>query len=381
MAQSDRMIWLDALRLIAGISIVGLHASSDPNGLPFPDALPSERVAPLVFRMFVYTARTELFLIISIFLLLMALERRPRGYGATIKEQTRRLLVPFAFWTIFYAFYGLIKAYSYGYQASVYNELQTVSAWLGYFVLGDVKYHMHFIPTLFALLLFYPLYLIAIKHPWLGLLVIVSLAAKREMDLFMWANLQDMPGFDYLVRFVKVITYGAYGMIAGSFWGIYKKLPTPEQTKPWFMLVCYLGLLLLGIKAVFTYRVAMAGNWQYNFNPAYWADFIMPALLFAALMLNAHRAWPPVISKLSPYSFGIYLSHPIFLDLFESITRNASFSPTVYVSLKVGVGLFLTCLFVALLKQIPFLAWTIGLGKIPYFEKPLLAKTKPVASH
>ena len=144
---SDRMVWLDALRLIAGISMVGLHGSTDANGQPFPDASPPERLGPLVFRMIIYTARTELFLIISIFLLLMALERRPRGYFETLKEQARRLLIPFAFWTVFYALYSLIKAYSYGYQDAIFNDLQSVSAWLGYFVLGDVKYHMHFIPA------------------------------------------------------------------------------------------------------------------------------------------------------------------------------------------------------------------------------------------
>lgn len=365
---SDRMVWLDALRLIAGISMVGLHGSTDANGQPFPDASPPERLGPLVFRMIIYTARTELFLIISIFLLLMALERRPRGYFETLKEQARRLLIPFAFWTVFYALYSLIKAYSYGYQDAIFNDLQSVSAWLGYFVLGDVKYHMHFIQTLFALLLFYPLFLVAVKYPFLGLLVLICLATKREADVYLWSNLQNKNGFDYILRFVKVLTYCGYGLIAGAFWGIYKKRDTFTYLNDWFVLICYLAVLLLGIKIIYTHNVAITGEWQHNFTPAFWADFVMPALLFAALMLNAHRTWPPIISSLAPYSFGIYLCHPIFLDLFESLIRNVQLLPSLYVCAKVCFALFFTFLLVFCIKRTPFLAWTIGLGKIPFFE-------------
>ena len=67
---STRQTWIDALRLTAGLSMVGLHATADATGQPFPDAELAERVAPMLLRAVLYTARTELFLIISLFLLL-----------------------------------------------------------------------------------------------------------------------------------------------------------------------------------------------------------------------------------------------------------------------------------------------------------------------
>ena len=110
MSSTQRMTWVDALRLIAGLSMVGLHATADPAGQPWPNYETTERIGPIVVRSILDMARTELFIIISVFLLVLALDRRPRGYGTVISEQSRRLLIPFLFWTIFYAFYGLIKA-------------------------------------------------------------------------------------------------------------------------------------------------------------------------------------------------------------------------------------------------------------------------------
>lgn len=70
---NSRMVWLDCLRLAASLSMVGLHASSDITGQPFPDFDVADRVGPVLFRSVVYLARTELFLLISVFLLLKTL--------------------------------------------------------------------------------------------------------------------------------------------------------------------------------------------------------------------------------------------------------------------------------------------------------------------
>lgn len=202
----QRLTWLDALRLIAGVSMVGLHASADSSGQPFVAFDPEERLAPLLLRAVIYTARTELFLVISIFLLLMALDRRPRSYGETMAEQGRRLLVPFAFWTVFYAFYSLIKANHFGYEHVLWENLRQVSTWVDFFLLGSSKYHMHFLPTLFGLVLFFPLFRIARDHVWLGVAVLACLVMKRELDVFLWSTFAGEAWFDYVLRGVKILT-------------------------------------------------------------------------------------------------------------------------------------------------------------------------------
>lgn len=368
-SENTRMIWLDCLRLIAGVSMVGLHASSDISGQPFPDFEIGERVGPVIFRAIIYTARTELFLIISIFLLTMSLDHRDRSYSVTIKEQAKRLLRPFAFWVVIFAFYRLIKASYFGYADAIYEQLMNPFEWVHFFLLGSVQYHMHFLPTLFGLVLMYPLFRIAVDQPMLGLIVLVCLFAKREVDLWLWSNLQEAQFFEYVLRAVKLLTYAGYGIVAASFYGFLKTQPNPVQLRAMFWAALYVGGVLFLIKLVYSHKVILSGTWQYNYDPAYWADFLMPICLFGLFLGARNFAWSPKISKMAPYSFGIYLVHPMFLDLLELLLWPMGLSPSLYVGLKTILGIAGATMLVWLLSQSNNFGWTVGLGKFPDFKR------------
>lgn len=365
----ERFVWLDSLRLVAGVSMVGLHATADATGQPFVDFEPSDRIVPMLIRAVIYTARTELFLIISIFLLLMALQRRPKTYGETIRIQARRLLVPFAFWTVFFAGYGFLKAEAFGYSANWMDRVTNPVDWVGFFLLGDVKYHMHFIPTLFGLILCYPLFLIAIDHPWLGLGVIVCLLVKRELDGFIYPEFWGQDLLPWLVRTVKVGSYIGYGLVAAAFLGIWRRFG-PSDRQRFVGLIAVTGIMLFGLKLVATWKTVESGKWPFDFTAGYWADFLMPVVLFALAMCLGHKRWPQILSRLAPYSFGIYLCHPIFLDVVEVMTRGAGMSPTTLVLVKITFALAATSAFVWCLSRSSAFAWTIGLGALPWLSSP-----------
>ncbi len=356
--------WIDALRLVAGISMVGLHVSADAQGLPFPEATASERVGPMLLRSLLYMARTELFLMISILLLLMALKRRPRSYAATLGIQARRLLVPFVFWTLFYAVYGLLKAQAFGYLEAEVARVTRPQAWVGFLLLGDVKYHMHFIPTLFALLLFFPLFRAAERSPILGLLVLVFLMAKHELDTVLYARLWGADVLPYLLRLVKVTTYIGYGMATAAVLGLWRRSTISERES-------WVGpaLLLIGFLFVFklnaTWITIQTGRWVFDYAPGYWADFLMPVMLLLVCMSLGHRRWPTGVARLSKYAFGIYLCHPIFLDLAEIALRGRAVSPMTSIGLELMWTLPMTGLWVLMLARSPATAWTIGLGAPP----------------
>ncbi|MEM1374119.1 MAG: acyltransferase [Pseudomonadota bacterium] len=370
---SQRLIWLDALRLIAGVSMVGLHSTADATGQPFVDWPVEDRWGPLLIRAVIYTARTELFLVISVFLLLMALERRPRDYRSTIGEQAQRLLVPFAFWTVFYAFYSLIKASFFGYDAWLLAELGKPLTWLEYFLLGSSKYHMHFLPTLFGLVLFYPFFMIAKDHVWLGALILACLLVKRELDVFLWGQLAGEAGFEYLLRAVKILTYTGYGFVAAALLGIWDRWGRHQDLSRWLAPLALVGMMLFLIKLVGAWKTAHAGAWPHTYVAGYWADFLFPCLLFATCMVLAHRSWPGLISRVAKYSFGIYLCHPIFLDLIEMAIAAQALAPMEQVLIKIVLGIAATSGFVLLLERTRPLAWTIGLGRQPQWSAPLRA--------
>lgn len=375
MTDMNRMIWLDSLRLMAGLSMLALHSTADPQGQPWSDYPAGDRIAPLLLRAVIYTARTELFLVISIFLLLAALERRPRSYGTVLAEQGRRLLVPFLFWTLFFAGYGLIKAEAFGYLDGALAQLSDPVQWLRYLALGGVKYHMHFLPTLFGLVLFYPLFRLAVRYPALGLAVLVCLVVRRELDGFVYATFWGEEILSYLVRFIKIVTYVGYGMVAGAALGIWQRT-TPAERAQWFAPIAFLGGLLFLLKLVATWKTIETGQWPFGYLPGYWADFLFPVVLFGGCMVLGHLRWPQVLSRMAPYSFGVYLCHPIFLDLIEIVLRDSTLSPIEQVAIKIAGTLGATAVLVTLISRSRALAWTIGLGPLPRLRVlPLLKET------
>ncbi len=363
----SRQTWIDALRLMAGLSMVGLHATADATGQPFVAFQPDERIGVMLLRAVLYTARTELFLMISVFLLMQSLIQRPRGYAAVISEQARRMLIPFVFWTVFYAFYGLWKASVFGYATPMLADLSDVWSWAGFFLLGDVKYHMHFIPTLFGMLLMYPLFRSAYKYPVLGLLILLCLCVKREVDAFLFSEFWGEEWLGYAVRSVKILTYAGYGIVASALLGVWHR-SQPQDRMTYLLPIIFSGILLFLIKLIFSYKTIQLGKWPFEYTPGYWADFLMPVLLFGLCMVLGHLRWPHVLSVLAPFSFGVYLCHPIFLDQAEMLLAAHNWPPFSQVSFKIVHTVPLTSFFVWMLSKSSAFAWTIGLGKLPKFS-------------
>jgi len=358
------MIWLDCLRLCAGLSMLGLHCTADPTGQPWVDYPPAERVAPLLLRAVLYSARTELFLIISVFLLMLALDRRPRSYRTVIAQQADRLLLPFLFWTLFYAAYNCIKAAEFGYLPQYLSQLSDPTSWLRFLVLGQVKYHMHFLPTLFALILMFPLFKAAQRYPLLGLSIIACLLARHALDSQLYANYWGHNALPFLIRLIKILTYAGYGMFAGAAWGLIQGL-APSQRHRLFAPILGLAVLFFTFKLLATWQTIQTGSWPYDNMPGYWADYLMPVLLFALGASCAELNWSSSLAKMAQYAFGLYLCHPIFIDISEIILRPHDLSPFAQVGLKIAITLPATAVLVRALAHSKALAWTIGLAERP----------------
>ena len=304
-----RLIWLDALRLCAGLSMVGLHASADPAGQPWAAYVEVERIAPMLLRAVLYVARTELFLIISVFLLILALEKRPRSYGQVICQQSRRLLVPFTFWTLFYAFYSLNKAHAFGYAESAWAALASPREWPGFLLLGSIKYHMHFIPTLFGMLPLLPLYRTAARFPVLGLGLLPLLLIRRELDGVLYAELWGADILPYLARTVKILTYAGYGMAAAAFYTVWTRMGRRDLAQ-WAGPVLLAGGLMFAMKLAAAWKTVEAGQWPFSFG-------LLGRLSDAGAAFCAlHVPGPPAMAAASVAAGAVFLRHlPLPSDL------------------------------------------------------------------
>jgi len=364
----NRMDWLDGARLAAAFCIVGIHISSDSTGGAFKTEDVPDRVFPVLFRAMAEIASSEFFFLISLFLLSFSLAKSSAGYIDTMLRQARRLLVPFLVWTLFYAFFRLYKAYLYGYEGAILAELSNWVNWMHYLLLGSSMYHMHFLPTLFLLLLFHRVFKLAIDYPLLGLIVVPMTYLNDSFGEFAWRVISDPILREYCMRLAKVVTYTGYGFFAYALYGFLKRDTGNVKKQTIFGLSLFLLFIGILIKAIYAYEVVEVGEFIVRREFIYYGHFLFPCLLLIAFYASQYLRWPVGLSNWSKYGFGIYLIHPAVIDIVEISFKDLSLHPTFYIVSKYLLVAFISFGLTVLIGKTKLLAWIIGLGRIPFFE-------------
>jgi peptidoglycan/LPS O-acetylase OafA/YrhL len=367
-ASKPRMVWFDANRVCAAIGVVLIHSTTDFAGGVFPKASVDDRIVPVFLRSIAEFSGSEMFFTFSLFLMAMKLDRRRLSYGAAIAEQAQRLLVPFAFWTFFYIFFRLVKADAFHYGDHIRDQISVWQNWIGYFVLGNAQYHMHFLPTLFLLFLFYPVMKLGMRYPMLGLSLFATLGVMHYVQGFIWGLPVSDLTRDLLIRGTKVMGYVGYGFAAFALYGLWKDgIPRGEshlirRGALFFAALAYLATLPFFGAAV------ISGLWGARENWSFYGHFLMPMFMFCVFMGLQYGEWSPRWSKLAKYTFGVYLAHPMVIDLFDVATYAAGLSlqPWALVVSRFVIVLPLTFGFILLLSRMQLTAWTIGLGPAPW---------------
>lgn len=367
-AAQSRMTWLDANRVFAALGVVLIHSTTDFAGEPFAQATPSERIVPALLRTVGELSGSELFLVFSLFLLVFKLERRDLGYGAAVTDQARRLLIPFVAWTLFYAFFRLLKADAFGYESAILAQLSQWWSWLGYFLLGSAQYHLHFLPTLFFIILLYPMILGAVRYPLAGLAIFPLLYAMDSIQGWLWGHTSDPVLRDYLLRFVKIVGYTGYGLLAAGVYGLWKRGLDRADCRLLRNLFLGLGLITFLAMLVYTGEIVESGRWGIRPSASFFAHLLMPGIVFILFLSLQYREWPPRYSRLARFTFGIYLIHPIFIDAYDILLYRSGWQldPTVMVVTKYLFAVPASFALAYALSKIRFLAWLIGLGPVPF---------------
>lgn len=370
---SARMNWLDGARLAAAFCIIGIHTSSDAFGGAFKQSAMHDRVFPILIRSVSEMASTEFFILVSLFLLSMKLSKSSTPFIPTMSLQARRLLIPFAFWTVFYAFFRLYKGSYLGYEDAIVAEVGSLTRWAAYFLLGNSNFHMHFIPTLFMLLLFHRLYKLAIPYPLLGLIVVPMLYLNYSMNGWIWSTMEDPLTIEYVVRFVKIITYTGYGFFAYSLFGFWERGIKPELAKALFGLSLLLVAIGFLVKLIYAIKVGEAGDYIVRVNMIYYGHYLLPCAVLAAFMGSWYLNWPDRLSQWSRYSFGMYLIHPAIMDVLDVAFLTISLQPDWYVMTKYVATAFLSLGITITIGRVKLIAWTVGLGPLPWLAKKATA--------
>lgn len=369
-ASKPRLVWFDANRVFAAFGVVLIHSSTDFGGQAFADADQMGRLVPVFLRSLGEFSGSEMFFMFSLFLMAMRVDKKMPAYGSAIAVQAKRLLVPFAFWVVFYAFFRLLKADTFNYAPYIWDQLGQVQSWIGYFILGKSQYHMHFLPTLFALLLFYPVMRSATRFPILGLTVVITIGVMNNLQGFVWGLNIDPVVRDYLIRALKVLGYVGYGMAAFAIYGLWNDgIPRGESRLIrrcgfYFAILAYLTTLPF-------FNVAFeTGTWGMRQGWDYYGHFLMPIFVFFIFIGGQYLQWSPRWTFLASYTFGVYLVHPLVIDLYDIAVfgsgLSASMDPWLIVMARFAFALPASFALAYGLSKFQPLAWTIGLGPTPW---------------
>ncbi|MGJ8597557.1 acyltransferase [Sulfitobacter sp.] len=380
-AGKPRLLWFDANRVFAAIGVVLIHSSTDFAGQPFAQAEPAERLLPVFFRSLGEFSGSEMFFMFSLFLMAMRVDKKMPDYGIAIGQQAQRLLVPFVFWTVFYIFFRLVKAEAFGYAPYIWDQITDAKNWAGYLILGKSQYHMHFLPTLFALFLFYPAMRVAMRYPLFGFVILVTLGVMNNAQAFVWSLDLD-PGLrDYVIRALKIFGYVGYGFAAFAIYGLWKDgIPRGESR-----LIRRAAFYLAGIAYIATipfYAIAYdTGAWGIRDGWDFYGHFLMPVCVFFIFLGGQFLQWSNRWSVLAQFSFGVYLVHPLVIDLFDVFLYSTGLSnmmaPWAIVVTRFGTALPMSFALAYGISKVGLLAWTIGLGPTPW-ERAKMGKATGV---
>jgi hypothetical protein len=89
------------------------------------------------------------------------------------------------------------------------------------------------------------------------------------------------------------------------------------------------------------------------------------------------------MSSWSKYTFGTYLMHPAVIDVIDIVMRGHQMAPYQYVIFKYSLTLAVVLGLSILIGRVYWIAWTIGLGPLPFSDAWKARENKqkkPVAS-
>jgi surface polysaccharide O-acyltransferase-like enzyme len=357
-----RMDWLDAARVLAAVGVVLIHVTANGAGEPFHVASAAQNHGAAFLRVVAELSGAEIFIVMSAFLLAARLEREDAPWGARLRSHARRLLVPYAVWSVFFVFFRLLKAGEFGYTTGLWHEITTWQAWVKYVVGGAAEYHLHFIPTLFCVLLVFPAMRIARRSPALGLLVLPWLFAMDAMLRWGWGYFTD-PMAGYLFgRLVHNLGYVGYGFAGFALYGLLRRDVNKVVSREIVSFSALVVAMAFLVTVTYGMAVASAGKWVDRSGAVFYAHQLMPVFVVGLFLALRDRAWSHRWRRLASYTFGVYLVHPIFVGLVEVACHHAGWSPApvLAITIKLVFTVPLAFGFTMLLSRTSVLAWTVG---------------------
>lgn len=336
----ERHVWIDGIRVFAAFCVVLLHAAS-PHVINFE--IPDWAIANMYDGL--VQSCVPLFLMISGYLLL----DRDESLRDVLVKRVVRIMIPLAFWTLVFMIWRF-----------TYRENFNPSFYAFYtLVLSPVYYHLWFLYALTGLYLLLPLLRLIFRN-----------ARPEHLALYisLWFIANSLiPLFTKMTNITNKVDLGAASGLAGFLFlgAVLGRMELDARKIGLGMLAFALGaaVTVFGTAWLSERAGSFDGTLLRNLSPSV---ILMSAGTFVLLKHLLLKGGTPgaVTRSLAAASFGIYLVHPLFLDLITPIienmlARNAMAGLALAIPLTAVSAFILSWLAVRLLMALPVLRQTV----------------------
>ena len=307
---NERNIWYDNLRAIATVAVVGIHVSSDY--APASGRIPMSDF--WVGNVFDSLSRFA----VPVFVMLSGALLLPKEYpiGTFLKKRLMRVIIPFVFWSLIY----IVRSLYENVQDGVHYTLAGIARQAFVMFRDGSSIHLWYVYMIIGLYLFLPILGTWVRH---------SNGKEQLYFLSVWliVLLLNQP---YAEKIKPAIDFGCFAGFTGYLvLGYYLSAKTVRSET----YMRWLGGVLLAAGV----SVTILGTFlDRQITGRYVSDFYEPLslniLLYAAgmflLVRNTGQGSGCIASVrdfISRYSYGIFLSHVLFLSPLDDFGINWHF--------------------------------------------------------
>jgi peptidoglycan/LPS O-acetylase OafA/YrhL len=303
--RAEHLHEIDVIRILTFGAVIAVHA------IAFTEQ-PSNRLAAGALMLLQFGR--ELFFALMGFVLMYSAQRRYPGVRSFWRRRFPLVAAPYVVWTLVYRADGALTGHPTGH--GLVSDLLT----------GNAEYHLYFLLVTMQLYLAFPLILRFVRATAgragtvlavVGVLNVAWLAALHDlMPASGWAAGLWGRAYELLPTYSVYVLAGCYAAVH-----VDRLRPLLRRRSP--------SLLAVGLGSAALAVVAYAVQLPHR-APRDAADVLQPAMVLtcvAAIVLlsvagarwtDGSRRTGPIVAEASDISFGVYLAHPLVLQLLLS---------------------------------------------------------------
>lgn len=227
-----------------------------------------------------------------------------QGYFQFLWKQVSKIILLYFIWNIVYYL--------------IVSSSPSLLGFIKSFILGTNYYHLYYVPIIIFFYVTYPLLVkLSKKNLWLIIFLLISVVSQFA-DVFTGKGAFNDPR-----NVFNWVFYFYLGIWAAHDWDMkVKKIINYKSVLTLFLII---GALVIFSESYLLYDVLGKTMSTTSMRPT--VILLTATFIMFVLCIKWHdNLFKKSISKLSNFSYGIYLSHPIILTIFNKVYQMLGFS-------------------------------------------------------